>query len=231
MACSWDDVSSIESSTCRNSKRKDDLVSAQNAIISSLTDAVSKLASNLQSREEEIKIRDRTESDLESKNLYLMIENAELKNQIAEMKEGLSSNEKLGWHSSTKPTTTLSSDEKLNLTYDEYMPFEFLDDQSVERGRIENFAPPCRDNILSPPKLKRMNSMMNLTKINLDLRPREPLSRIGDNSRFTTARSLFTSMKGKKIAWKHKRPKLIPRYVTLNAKLVEEADELSDVSV
>ena len=238
MACSWDDISSIDSSTCRNSKRKDELILAQKAVILSLSDEVSKLASNLQAqqqemeaREEEMKIRDRTESDLESKNLYLMIENAQLKNQVADLKDGLSSNENLGWQSSTKPTTTFSSDDKWTFTHDEYLPFEYLDDQSDESNRKENFTPPHDGNILSLPKLSRRKSMVDLSKINLAPRVRNPLSRVRDSTRFNTAQSLLTSMKGKKITWKDKRPKLIPRHVFFTAELVQEADEVSDVSV
>jgi hypothetical protein len=70
--CPFDDLSSIESSTCRISKHKDEVISAQKAMILSLSDAVNRLAYTLQSREEEMKVRERTESDLESKKPTLV---------------------------------------------------------------------------------------------------------------------------------------------------------------
>ena len=108
--CPFDDLSSIESSTCRISKHKDEVISAQKAMILSLSDAVNRLAYTLQSREEKMKeekkVRERTESDLESKNLHLLLEIEELKNRMADLHDGFSSN--LG-QESTKPLTTFSS--------------------------------------------------------------------------------------------------------------------------
>ena len=71
LSTAYDDISSIESSSCRHRKHTNDLLTAQQAMIASLSTAVARLAITLQSKEEEIKARDRTESDLESKNLDL----------------------------------------------------------------------------------------------------------------------------------------------------------------
>jgi hypothetical protein len=222
MQCSYDDISSIESSTCRISKHKDEVISAPKAMILSLSDAVSRLACTLQSKEQEMKVRERTESDYESKCLSLMIENAELKNQLADVKDGLSLN--LGQQSTKPLTATFSTDDGWSSQPEEsFKPFDLLDEQIDERIKIPHNV------ILSPPQIIRRKSMMNLS--NLNVSPfRTPL--VGRaSSRFSTAHSLFTSIKGKKVAWMDKRPKLIPRNICFTATLVPVSDEVSDISV
>ncbi|KAL3789507.1 hypothetical protein HJC23_009743 [Cyclotella cryptica] len=225
MSC-CDDVSSIESSSCRERKHTNNVISAQKAMIASLSDAVCRLACTLQSKEEEIKVRDRTESDLESKNLDLLIENAELKSQMADLKDGLSS---YAGQQSTKPLTP-SSDDAWSFEYERNLkPFEFVQEQLYGRndnGTSQNVTPEAFK--LPPTKLPRRKSLMNLSNLNLS---RNPLS--SATSRISTAKSLVTRIKGRKIAWKDKGgfyPKLIPKHVFFTAELVPISDEVSDIS-
>lgn len=224
MSCS-DDISSIESSSRRERKHINEVISAQKAMIVSLSDAVCRLAGTLQSKEEEIKVRDRTESDLESKNLDLLIENAELKSQVADMKDGMSS---CAGQQPTKPLTP-SSDDAWSFEYERNLkPFEFVHEHL--HGRNDNGASHLA--VPEASKLPRRQSMMNLSNLNVSTSRRSPLS--SAISRISTAKSLVTSIKGKKISWKDNRgfyPKLIPKHIFFTAALVPISDDVSDVSV
>jgi FtsZ-binding cell division protein ZapB len=225
--CPFDDLSSIESSTCRISKHKDEVISAQKAMILSLSDAVNRLTYTLQSREEELKeekkVRERTESDLESKNLHLLLENVELKNRVADLQDGFSSN--LGQASTkplpTSPPKTAGPCSMMTLPIASSRPTKSMMKQKQTQSP--------KGLILSPPKLPRRKSMMNLSNLNITSRFRNP-NPSGASSKLSTAQSLFTSMAGKKIAWNDKRPKLIPRNIFFPAELVPVPDEMSDVS-
>ena len=217
--CPFDDLSSIESSTCRISKHKDEVISPQNAMILSLSDAVNRLAYVLQLREEELKVRERTESDLESKNLHLLLENVELKNRVADLQDGFSSN--LGEASTkplpTSPPKTAGPCSMMTLSIPLSRPTKSMMKQKQTQSP--------KGLILSPPKLPKRKSMMNLSNLNITSRFRNP-NPSGASSKLSTAQSLFT----KKITWKDKRPKLIPRNIFFPAELVPVPDEVSDVS-
>ncbi|KAL3785526.1 hypothetical protein ACHAWO_001471 [Cyclotella atomus] len=177
--CPFDDLSSIESSTCRIKR-----------------------------------------SDLESKNLHLLREIVELKNRMADLHDGFSSN--LG-QESTKPLTTFSTDDGWPVQHDDsFHPFEQTNEKHGE-AKAQTQTPKVA--ILSPPKLPRRKSMMNLSNLNITSRFRNP-NPSGASSKLSTAQSLFT----KKITWKDKRPKLIPRNIFFPAELVPVPDEVSDVS-
>lgn len=212
----FDDLSSIESSTCRISKYKDEVISAQKAMILSLSDAVNRLACTLESREEEMKIRERTESDLENKNVHLLLENIELKNRLTDKHDGFSS---YFGQESTKPLTTFSTDDGWSFQHKSSChPFD-LNKEKLAGARVQNKSP--KGAILSPLKLPRRKSMMNLSNLNITSRFRNPN---------LSARSLFTGVAGKKIAWKDRSPKLIPRNILFTAELVPVPDDVSDVS-
>ena len=94
MAVYFDDISSIESSSRRERKFSEEQLAEKETVIQSLTYAVQRLADTLETKEVELQAKDaelkmttRSEVDLESKVLDLMIENAELKNQVTDQNE------------------------------------------------------------------------------------------------------------------------------------------------
>jgi hypothetical protein len=147
-----------------------------------------------------------------------LIENAELKNQLADVKDGLSSNLD---HASTKPLTPLSASEDecaFSFHYDrspEPVPNKFCEWNDFEA--LHDVAPQDTEH------LPRRNSLINLSKLNLSNRFRNPLS-------VNTAHSLFTRL-GKRRETQGFSPKLIPRHIFFETCLVPVSDEVSEVSV
>ena len=214
-------------------KHQAEVILAQKAMIASLSDAVSRLASTIQSKEEiikskqeEIRIRDRAEGYYESKNLDLLIEIAELKNQVADLKEKLSSN--------LEQQSTFVCKKDNNLRHDEsYEPFEFLDDEYEENTKEDN---DLHDRILSPPDIvRRSMPMKKLFNININVKPRvcHPSTSVSSGSRFGTAKSRLTPKKGHAFAWDWDEDHtLIPKQINFptELKLSPISDEVSDIS-
>lgn len=81
----FDDLSSIESSSCRERRYSaDDCISGHETAIKALTYAVQRLAGTLETKEEE---RQKMDHDLKVKVQDLLKENAVLRNQVADLKE------------------------------------------------------------------------------------------------------------------------------------------------
>ena len=130
-----DDISSIESSSRRERKYSEEQMSGKDEVIKSLTYAVQRLADTLETKEEELQtkdtelqtkdaelhqIKDRVDVDLEleTKNLDLMIEVAELKNQVIDLTS------QHGTDTSTLPTTDDSSSFQYDSVEQQYHHYE-----------------------------------------------------------------------------------------------------------
>ena len=222
-----DDIFGIDSTMCR---LQSEVILAQKVIIASLSDAVSRLACTIQSKEEEIRIRDRSESDYERKNLDLLIEIAELKHQVAELKDELSSNLE------QQSAFVCKKDNRCDESYE---PFEFLNDEDNENKK-EHYN--LHDRILSPPNIIRkympMENVSNLDvnlDINLKPRVRHPPSIDCLHSTFGTAQSRLIP-NGHAFVWDWDEDECptpnIPKQIFFPAelKLSPISDEVSDIS-
>ena len=219
-----------------------EVILAQKVIIASLSDAVSRLACtiqskeeeirildcNIQSKEEEIRIRDRSESDYERKNLDLLIEIAELKHQVADLKDQLSSNLE------QQSAFVCKNDNRCDESYE---PFEFLNDEDNENKKEH-----LHDRIRSPPNIIRkympMENVSNLDvnlDINLKPRVRHPPSIDCLHSTFGTAQSRLMP-NGHAFVWDWDEDECpipnIPKQIFFPAelKLSPISDEVSDIS-
>lgn len=230
-----DDISSIESSNCRERRHSYAQLSAQKSLIASLSNAVSRLATTLESKEEahkakerafmeEMKMRERTESDLESKVLDLVIENSELKNRVVDLEEGVGCRELLQWRA---PPVTPSSnmDDLFSLgqvlpstshSSSEYQTFESLNKENGELVLNEDIK----------------HHVSGITKLSLKPHLKKwPRVSVSINSKLgSTSKSLLTTIKKTRLSWIGMYPKLIPRHIFIDTELVFISDDVSEVS-
>mmetsp|Transcript_38447 Transcript_38447/g.92671 ORF Transcript_38447/g.92671 Transcript_38447/m.92671 type:complete len:197 (+) Transcript_38447:37-627(+) len=188
MSLYFDDISSTKSSSCRERKYSEEQLSKHDTVIGSLAHPVKHLTDSLETKEAELqvkvaeigakdaelKIKDRAEVDLESKVLDLMIENAELKNQVIDGDE----------------VATVHDTSSARQRKDQRKPTTSNDCSSLQCGAIVR-GQICKNNAITvdfcvSPKATRIDKLppaprkpRRLTKLNEDL----------------WGRSLFTSLK------------------------------------
>ena len=214
-----DDISSIEESSSRRERWHSEELSEKDSVIKSLTYAVQRLADTLDTKEEELQMKDRVDVDLECKVLDLMIENAELKNRVTDLEEGAAVQDTPSFQQWKDQRTPATSDDFSSFIQRHHNEKENCENVANEKSLVDSKT--IHGN--KPPA--RRSSVLALSK----LMPKKlPNLKSG-----LGGRSLFTKLEGKRVSWGTRSGvflRLIPRHVsTFNESASDDISDLSSV--